>query len=125
MKDFAHRENGNGTFDSICLGCYLTVATARREEDLTAEERRHHCWASRSSEKKADKPNEPMDPMWDLTERRDATLLQLTQIRQGIYECTQATIDKAPPLAALHDLLRIEVELLAKLTRLRSEIESA
>ena len=40
---FAHRENANGTFDSICLRCFRTVATARSESALREKEQQHAC----------------------------------------------------------------------------------
>jgi hypothetical protein len=35
---FTHRENEDGSWDSICLECYLTVATKRSEEELSKDE---------------------------------------------------------------------------------------
>jgi hypothetical protein len=40
---FTHRHNPDGTFDSICMRCYRTVAEGRIEEQLTAEEKWHIC----------------------------------------------------------------------------------
>ena len=40
---FAHRENRDGTFDSICRECFATVATTRHEPDLAKAERAHTC----------------------------------------------------------------------------------
>ena len=40
---FRHRHNRDGTWDSICTKCYLTVQTAIREEDLAGAERSHDC----------------------------------------------------------------------------------
>jgi hypothetical protein len=45
--EFAHRLNQDGTTDSICKQCYLTVATATWEADLDSAERNHHCDPSR------------------------------------------------------------------------------
>ena len=42
-RPFPHRANEDGTFDSICPSCYVTVAHQRREADLEAFERRHIC----------------------------------------------------------------------------------
>ena len=36
---FSHRHSPDGTWDSICMKCYLTVATVLREEDLAGAER--------------------------------------------------------------------------------------
>jgi hypothetical protein len=38
---FPHRRNTDGSFDSICLKCLLTVANARNEADLTEHEQYH------------------------------------------------------------------------------------
>jgi hypothetical protein len=40
---FYHRNNDDGSFDSICLGCFLTVAFTQCEENLLALERNHEC----------------------------------------------------------------------------------
>jgi hypothetical protein len=40
---FMHRENLNGTTDSICCTCFVTVATARNEFELAEPERGHVC----------------------------------------------------------------------------------
>lgn len=40
---FMRRENTNGTLDSICCKCFVTVATARSEFELSAPERSHEC----------------------------------------------------------------------------------
>ena len=59
----------------------------------------------------------------ELLDRRDATLLQLTQIRQEISSCTQAAIDdRASSDDPLHNLHRKEEELLEELAHVRTEI---
>lgn len=40
---FARRLNEDGTIDSICLCCFLTVATADARERLVESEERHQC----------------------------------------------------------------------------------
>ena len=40
---FTRRANGDGTIDSICRNCFITVATAQREADLDRAEHTHHC----------------------------------------------------------------------------------
>jgi hypothetical protein len=40
---FPHRRNKDGTFDSICLKCLLTIANARIEADLAKCEKYHVC----------------------------------------------------------------------------------
>jgi hypothetical protein len=42
-RRFPHRSNEDGTFDSICPVCFITVANAAREEDLAAFECGHVC----------------------------------------------------------------------------------
>jgi hypothetical protein len=41
--DYAHRLNADGTFDSICLHCYLTVMQANTEQELAVAEAQHSC----------------------------------------------------------------------------------
>lgn len=38
---FVHRENRDGTYDSICRECFATVATAGKEERLAEAEKAH------------------------------------------------------------------------------------
>ena len=40
---FVHRCNHDGTIDSICRECFVTVATSKREVDLERSERMHAC----------------------------------------------------------------------------------
>jgi len=40
---FAHRLNEDGTIDSICRDCFVTVTTASSESDLEHEECDHTC----------------------------------------------------------------------------------
>ena len=40
---FVHRLNDDGTIDSICSDCFITVATAVSESVLEREEREHNC----------------------------------------------------------------------------------
>ena len=40
---FSHRRNDDGTIDSVCRTCFLTVATTNVERDLDAFEREHIC----------------------------------------------------------------------------------
>ena len=40
---FAHRANRDGTTDSICKYCFVTVCTSTWETALAEEERRHVC----------------------------------------------------------------------------------
>jgi len=40
---FAHRHNLDGTWDSICTKCFLTVASEGAEDGLSTHERHHNC----------------------------------------------------------------------------------
>jgi hypothetical protein len=40
---FIHRINEDGSIDSICRDCFLTIATARSRSDLEVQERQHAC----------------------------------------------------------------------------------
>jgi hypothetical protein len=40
---FTRRTNPDATIDSICMGCYRTVAPARCEADLTSADQGHVC----------------------------------------------------------------------------------
>ena len=42
-KKFAHRANRDGTFDSICLQCFRTVASSANEAELGGPEGEHVC----------------------------------------------------------------------------------
>lgn len=40
---YAHRQNADGTIDSICRNCFITVTTASSDGDLTRAEHDHTC----------------------------------------------------------------------------------
>ena len=40
---FRHRQNQDGSFDSICLTCYLTVGSRLSEGELEGAETAHRC----------------------------------------------------------------------------------
>jgi hypothetical protein len=40
---FAHRRNSDGSFDSICLKCFVNVDHGNEEEDLDLAEYIHVC----------------------------------------------------------------------------------
>jgi hypothetical protein len=42
-SSYAHRHNRDGSHDSICVGCFATVATAQDEWELAAHESAHVC----------------------------------------------------------------------------------
>lgn len=48
--DFPHRFNADGSFDSVCTLCHMTVATAKIEAELSKHERVHVCNAIRMYE---------------------------------------------------------------------------
>jgi hypothetical protein len=49
--EFKHRQNADETWDSICLHCFATIATAEQEEGLTHPEDAHNCWFPLAEEK--------------------------------------------------------------------------
>jgi len=40
---FYHKHNEDETWDSICMKCFLTVATSARQDALAEQERHHDC----------------------------------------------------------------------------------
>lgn len=36
-EDYAHRKNEDGTFDSICMFCFRTIASAGNESELATK----------------------------------------------------------------------------------------
>ena len=40
---FPHRHNSDGSHDSICTVCYVTVATSQNELELASHESVHVC----------------------------------------------------------------------------------
>jgi hypothetical protein len=47
---FFYRHNPDGTWDSICLHCYMTAASSPSEDELQTLERLHICSPQRVSE---------------------------------------------------------------------------
>jgi hypothetical protein len=43
QEQFPHRRNMDGTHDSICRGCLMTIATVEEEDELAGFESRHTC----------------------------------------------------------------------------------
>jgi hypothetical protein len=43
LMSFQHRHNKDGTIDSICIDCLMTIATSEVEADLAQFERDHTC----------------------------------------------------------------------------------
>ena len=52
---YPHRRNRDGSFDSICLNCFATLATARTEAELLAHDRMHVCKYSTLSQRAFDR----------------------------------------------------------------------
>lgn len=40
---FPHRQNRDGTYDSICRLCFATVGNGKTEEELEEVEKKHVC----------------------------------------------------------------------------------
>jgi hypothetical protein len=47
QPEFVHRSNPDGTIDSVCRKCFVTVGSAVWEADLDPAERLHVCDAFR------------------------------------------------------------------------------
>jgi len=48
---FPHRRNEDGSYDSICPSCFLTIARARSEGELAPLEKQHVCDSSLLAER--------------------------------------------------------------------------
>ena len=55
---FPHRRNRDGSIDSICLKCLLTIATVRNELDLHLHDKNHICLPSILSQRAFDRARE-------------------------------------------------------------------
>jgi hypothetical protein len=56
---FPHRRNRDGSFDSVCLKCLLTIAKAKTEADLAKHDRYHACNPSILAQKAFDRARTP------------------------------------------------------------------
>jgi hypothetical protein len=56
---FPHRRNRDGSFDSICLKCLLTIASSRTEADLAKHDKHHVCNPSALSRAAFDRARTP------------------------------------------------------------------
>jgi hypothetical protein len=56
---FPHRRNPDGSFDSICLKCLLTIASSRTEADLAKHDKYHVCNPSVLSRQAFDRARTP------------------------------------------------------------------
>jgi hypothetical protein len=52
---YPHRKNHDGTYDSICLTCFATVASARHEEELIGPDGKHICRPATLSQRAFDR----------------------------------------------------------------------
>jgi predicted Fe-S protein YdhL (DUF1289 family) len=52
MTEHVHRRNDDGSWDSICIGCFRTIARAEAEAELTERERKHVCRPMRISQRR-------------------------------------------------------------------------
>jgi hypothetical protein len=43
LRTYPHRLNRDGSFDSICLKCFATIANTPTERELKAREKVHTC----------------------------------------------------------------------------------
>jgi len=68
---YPHRRNSDGSFDSICLNCFATVANAGTEPELLEYDSRHVCEPATVSQRafdrrvlegKAEAAKRPQDP---------------------------------------------------------------
>jgi hypothetical protein len=48
---FPHRRNKDGSFNSICLKCFATVASNMTEEELVHQDKNHVCVESMLSKR--------------------------------------------------------------------------
>ena len=63
---FSYRHNFDGTWDSICLSCFMTAASSPHEDELQSLERLHICSSVRVSE--ATKLSSTLQTLCDLLE---------------------------------------------------------
>jgi hypothetical protein len=52
QRSFSHRHNSDDSWDSICMQCFLTVITTKREADLAEPEMKHDCGALFTAKRK-------------------------------------------------------------------------
>jgi len=58
LPPFFHTDEADGSFDSICLKCLLTIANTRIEADLQPHDRNHVCLPSILSQRAFDRARE-------------------------------------------------------------------
>jgi len=54
IVNYPHRRNYDGSYDSICLTCYATIATGKSEAELWEHDKRHICKPSTLSQRAFD-----------------------------------------------------------------------
>lgn len=59
---YPHRLNRDGSYDSICPKCFITIHSSMREEDLVEPEENHVCEPWRLSERCKQRAN-PYQPL--------------------------------------------------------------
>jgi hypothetical protein len=64
---FPHRRNPDGSFDSICPWCFLTVSAKRNETELAGDEKNHNCYGLATQRNKAG--TSPVGPSCPLRDR--------------------------------------------------------
>jgi hypothetical protein len=82
---FCYRQNPDGTWDSICLHCFMTAASTPREDELQTLERRHIC--SPQSAYEATVLRETLVTLRDLLESPSLSLeirAKLTEVLQRL-----------------------------------------
>lgn len=55
---FPHRRNRDGSYDSICPACYITIARSKHEAGLAAHEQAHICHSAFLAERGLFTPTE-------------------------------------------------------------------
>jgi hypothetical protein len=48
---YPHRHNADGSYDSVCMTCFITVASTKTEDELVPFEKNHVCALSALSQR--------------------------------------------------------------------------
>jgi hypothetical protein len=54
--NYPHRHNADGSYDSVCMTCFITVASTQTEDELIPHERKHICALSALSQRGLNTP---------------------------------------------------------------------
>ncbi len=103
---FAHRPNEDGTFHSICRGCFRTLATAATEAELTPQEHEHDCAA------------------WDRQDRDNSGERcehSVTDQTREILRQSSACLARSARLIGVSNTLMDRTEEIIRTSRLRAE----